>query len=185
MRTRFVLLLLLTLGVGTIPSLASAQSTTMVINEIDYDQPGTDTAEFIELKNISTLPIDLTGWTLEFVNGALGGATIYNVVTLTSTVVPPGGYYVISLPSNSLQNGAPDAVALRSPAGPLVDTVSYEGNTGAPYTEGSGVGLVDDPTFSLAGISRFPDGVDTDVNNVDFRPACVTPGPPLEPRTGS
>ena len=34
----------------------------------------------------------------------------------------------------------------------IIDTVSYEGNTGAPYTEGSGVGLVD--TGGRAGWSR-------------------------------
>ena len=40
---------------------------------------------------------------------------------------------------NSIQNGDPDAVALRLGAA-LVDTVSYGGNTVAPYTEGTGAG---------------------------------------------
>ncbi len=42
--------------------------------------------------------------------------------------------------------------------GTLIDAVSYEGDTGAPYTEGSGDGLVDSGDGS---ISRCPDGTDT------------------------
>ena len=41
---------------------ASAQSTTLVINEVDYDQPGTDTAEFIEIKNVSAAAINLDAY---------------------------------------------------------------------------------------------------------------------------
>src|SRR6185503_612708 len=74
-----------------------------------------------------------------------------------------------------IQNGAPDAVALRFGT-TIVDTVSYEGDTGAPYTEGSGAGLLDDPAFTGAGISRCPDGADTNQNNVDFSFHVITPG---------
>ena len=49
---------------------ASAQSTTLVINEVDYDQPGTDTAEFVEIKNVSVAAINLDAYQLRFVNGA-------------------------------------------------------------------------------------------------------------------
>ena len=38
---------------------ASAQ---LVINEIDYDQPSTDTAEFIEIKNTGATSVNLGGW---------------------------------------------------------------------------------------------------------------------------
>ncbi|RMH86119.1 MAG: T9SS C-terminal target domain-containing protein, partial [Calditrichaeota bacterium] len=34
----------------------------------------------------------------------------------------------------------------------------------------------DDPAVEAAGISRFPDGIDTDVNNQDFSLRCITPG---------
>ncbi len=102
---------------------------------------------------------------------------------------PPGDYFVIcgnpsSVPncdlnvtpdSDFIQNGSPDAVALM--LGSIVlDTVSYGGDTGTPFTEGSGVGLVDDPNLDLTGISRFPDGQDTDQNNIDFSMRPVTPG---------
>ena len=34
-------------------------STTLVINEIDYDQPGSDVAEFVELLNVSDAAVNL------------------------------------------------------------------------------------------------------------------------------
>jgi hypothetical protein len=56
-----------------VPS-ASAVSTSLVINEIDYDQPGTDTAEFLELKNVSGSSIGLDDYSVELVNVNAGGA---------------------------------------------------------------------------------------------------------------
>lgn len=160
----------------------------LVINEIDYDQPGTDTAEFIEIKNNSPFAVSLDGWVLELVNGNAGGAVIYQTITLPAVDLAAGAYFVVcgdaaNVPncdldvtpdSNLIQNGAPDAVGLRF-NGNLMDAVSYEGNTGAPYTEGSGVGLEDDGV-GVFSIARCADGVDTDQNNVDFAVTAVTPG---------
>ena len=58
--------------------------------------------------------------------------------------------------------------------------MSYEGDTVPAYTEGSGAGLEDPGTTGNddLGISRFPDGADTDMNNVDLSPRCITPGAP-------
>lgn len=171
---------------------ARVAESTLVINEIDYDQPGYDTAEFIELKNHSATAITLTGYSVQIVNG--DNITDIDEITIPDgTVIAPGCYYVIcnqakdnvvQVPNcnqveesgklGMIQNGAPDAVALIQ-GGEIVDTVSYEGDTGAPYTEGSGVGLADtdDPN---TGISRFSDGKDTDQNNADFSLRCITPG---------
>ena len=163
----------------------------LVINEIDYDQPGTDTAEFVEIRNVGADAADLGAFSLVLVNGTGGGAAIYNTIALPSVSLGPGEYFVVcgdaatvfncdldaSPDSNLVQNGDPDAVALAQGA-TIVDTVSYGGNTGAPYTEGSGAGL-DDPSGAAdanKGLSRFPDGVDTDQNNADFVTACITPG---------
>ena len=165
--------------------------TSLVINEIDYDQPGTDTAEFIELFNRGTTTVDLSNYAVDLINGTGGGASPYGTVSLPSVMLAAGGYFVICANSatvincdldatpdtNFIQNGSPDAVALfLTTTGALVDAVSYEGDSGAPYTEGSGVGLVDNPSFDFYGISRFPNGVDTNMNNVDFSGRCITPG---------
>jgi uncharacterized protein len=160
----------------------------VVINEIDYDQPGTDTAEFIELKNNSTFPVNLASFTIELVNGNAGGAVIYQTIVLPAVELAAGDYYVVCAnvvtvancdldvtpDTNLIQNGAPDAVGLRY-NGELVDAVSYEGDTGAPYTEGSGVGLVDDAA-GFTSISRCPDGFDSNQNNIDFALVNSTPG---------
>lgn len=190
---RVALMVAVMLLVAGLPVIFSAQagaaSTSLVINEIDYDQPGTDTAEFVEIKNVSSSTVNLAGWTVELVNGTDGGASIYNTVALPSVTLAAGDYFVfcgsaanvancdlvVPPPTNLIQNGAPDAVGLLN-GGTLIDTVSYEGDTGAPYTEGSGSGLVDSSSFEDAGISRLPDGTDTDENNVDLSQVCITPG---------
>lgn len=160
----------------------------LVINEIDYDQAGTDTAEFIEIYNAGTAAVNLDPYTIELVNGNAGGASVYQTIDLPAVSLPAGGFYVVcanaatvphcnldvSPDTNLIQNGNPDAVALRNGT-TLVDTVSYGGDTGAPYTEGSGSGLFDS-TAPYVGISRFPNGTDTNVNNADFSQRCITPG---------
>jgi hypothetical protein len=156
----------------------------LVINEIDYDQPSSDTAEFIEIKNAGGQAIDLGGYSLELVNGST--TSVYDTIALPAVSLPAGGYFVVCADAttvancdqvaiSSIQNGSPDAVALTFGSA-IVDTVSYEGDTAAPYTEGSGEGLEDSSSVAFAGISRYPDGIDTDRNNVDFTFSCITPG---------
>lgn len=157
----------------------------LVINEVDYDQPSVDMAEFVELKNTGDTSANLGEYTLELINGASGGASIYQTIALPNVDLAASDYYVIC--SNSatvancdldiisvIQNGPADAVALFK-NGTIVDTVSYNGSIIPPYVEGSGVGLID--SSSVAGsISRFPDGTDTNQNNIDFIFGPITPG---------
>ena len=52
------------------PSLAVSQ---ILLNEVYYDHPGSDTGhEFIELMNVSMVPVLLTGYEIEFHDGASG-----------------------------------------------------------------------------------------------------------------
>ncbi|HQB09692.1 MAG TPA: lectin like domain-containing protein [bacterium] len=161
----------------------------LVINEIDYDQPSTDTAEFVELYNAGPDIADLSSYSIQLINGTGGGASVYQTISLPAVSLTSGEYYVICANSttvancdldvnpdeNLIQNGAPDAIGLYKGL-TLIDAVSYEGDSGVPYTEGSGVGLVDDSSIADRGISRYPNGVDTDINNVDFIYSCITPG---------
>ncbi|HET7029772.1 MAG TPA: ExeM/NucH family extracellular endonuclease [Candidatus Limnocylindrales bacterium] len=162
----------------------------LVINEVDYDQPSTDTAEFLELKNISSHAVDLDPYTVELVNGASGGATSYGTIDLPAVALEAGDYFVVcanaattpncdldvSPDTNLLQNGAPDAIGLKV-NGVLVDVLSYEGVTGAPYIEGSTGAVADTGTESGAqGLSRCPDGSDTNDNATDFILRDDTPG---------
>jgi predicted extracellular nuclease len=185
------LVAVLTLGAVVSALVASgphAASTTVVVNEVDYDQASTDTAEFLELKNVSSSPIDLDSYVVELVNGNAGGALIYDTIDLPDVSLPAGDYFVVCAnaatvancdlddapETNFIQNGDPDAIGLRND-GTLVDALSYGGNSGAPYAEGSGAGLDDNPD-GTNGLSRCPDGTDTDVNNVDFSYRPSTPG---------
>jgi len=159
---------------------------TLVINEVDYDQPGTDVAEFIELKNVSAAAINLDNYSLELVNG--NGGAVYVTVDLPNITLAAGDYYVICAnaantpncdlditPNTDLvQNGAPDGIRLKLGT-LLIDALSYEGNT-TDAVEGSGTGLIDGGMTAGIGLSRSPDGNDTNQNNVDFVATCITPG---------
>lgn len=175
---------LLVLAAALAP-LASARAG-VVVNEIDYDQPGTDTAEFIELYNNGPGNALLSEYEIVLYNGAAAGAP-YDTIPLPAVTLPPGGCFVVcgnaaNVPGchldvapneNLIQNGAPDAVGLKR-LGVLVDVVSYEGSTiGA--TEGTGTTAADDNVTPGVGLSRSPDGADTDDNNADFSLRPISP----------
>ena len=160
----------------------------LVINEVDYDQPSTDATEFIEIYNRSPIAHNLDNVTVVLMNGSTNPAASYATFDLPNVTLHPGDYFVIcanaaltpncdldvSPDTNLIQNGAPDAIVLFID-GVLSDMVSYEGDAN-PYFETSGVGLVDTGADLLLGLSRHPDGNDTDVNNLDFYVRCITPG---------
>ena len=177
---------------------ASARAA-VVINEVDYDQPvGFDTAEFIELKNTGAVAVNLAGWSLELVNGTVGTPTPYLNVPLPAVTLAPGAYFVVSFGSaypwytdyqfnlvdSSVQNGPIDAIALHDALGAIVDAVSYSGDCGAPWTEGTGTLLDDDNVTPNIGLSRSPDGADSNDNAVDFALRCITPGAPNTASSG-
>ncbi len=171
-------------------SFSTAAAGALVINEVDYDQPSTDLSEYLELKNNGSTALQLSGYSVVMVNAAAsGGPAAYRTFNLPAVSLAAGDYYVICAnnantpncdldvtPEQDLiQNGAPDAIILKNPGGATIDALSYEGDTPG-FTEGSGVGLVDDGSSATAGISRCPDGADTNQNNVDFKSATNTPG---------
>ena len=84
---------------------AHAQSTTLVINEIDYDQPSIDTAEFIELRNVSGAPISLDPYALVLVNAAAtGGPAPYRTIDLPAVDLTAGEHYVVCGNSANVAN---------------------------------------------------------------------------------
>ncbi|MFC7540979.1 hypothetical protein ACFQU2_18025 [Siccirubricoccus deserti] len=101
-------------------------ATTVFVNEIHYDNTGTDTGEAIEIAGPAGT--DLSGWSLALYNGT--GGAVYNMRALSGTIPDAGaGLGVLSFdyPSNGIQNGAPDGVALVDPAGTVVQFLTYEG----------------------------------------------------------
>ena len=47
-------MLVVAVGVLSFGAVGTAASTSLVIDEVDYDLPGTDTAEYLELMNVSS-----------------------------------------------------------------------------------------------------------------------------------
>jgi predicted extracellular nuclease len=165
--------------------IAFTSNAAVIINEIDYDQPGTDTAEFIELFNSGTSDISLDNYSVDLINGS--NSSPYRSIDLSGFSISASGYFVIcgdaSLVANCdysftatsgwMQNGAPDAVALYQTSS-LLDSLSYEGAI-QPYQEGSVLTFADSNT-DIASLSRIPNGLDGDDNGLDFQSGCITPG---------
>ncbi len=170
----------------------------LVINEVDYDQPGVDSEEFVEIYNNTGSPISLANLVLVLMNGSnnteygridlspigsLGAGEYLVVGTATALALVPGGVPTLSL--STIQNGAPDALAIFDTASnTLVDALSYEGSVtagvinGAPgtynFVEGIATTAADTGAGSLA---RLPNGVDTNDASSDWAlTMTVTPG---------
>jgi hypothetical protein len=146
----------------------------LMINEIMYDSPSTDTLCFVELYGAPGLP--LTDYELVGINGSDNYS--YVIIDLTGYSIPPDGYLVIGQDANvpnvdiinaeiDLQNG-PDNLVLRKD-GFVYDAVGYgtfgekeffKGETWPAY----------DPNYPYTGssIGRDPNGTDTDYNRRDF-----------------
>jgi hypothetical protein len=169
----------------------------LLVTEVDYDQMGTDTAEFVEIHNPGDAPVALAGVELQLVNGA--DAAPYRRFTLSDVAdsLAAGGYLVVGakavvdalpagvpglafnpnvvdLNNSQVQNG-PDAVRLVDGAGTLLDALAYEGEVPGA---GEGDFLSGDPGNERPqSASRCPVDRDTNDNATDFR--YVTPSPGL------
>jgi hypothetical protein len=157
---------------ATIDSGASATATVtsgsvstgqhLVINEVDYDQVNTDTAEFVEIYNPTASAISLATVNLVLIDGSgnkdyahypLAAATpdgmlaagAYLVLTNSSSVTVAAGatrYTPTGWPTtNAIQNGNPDGLALFDTSNnTIIDALCYGGAmtavtiTGAPGT---------------------------------------------------
>ncbi len=103
-----------------------AQGTpTVFINEIHYDNSGTDVNEFIEIAGPAGT--NLAEYSIVLYNGS--GGAVYDTDVLAGTIPnQQNGFGTVSLsyPSNGIQNGSPDGVALVH-NGVAVQFLSYEG----------------------------------------------------------
>ncbi|PCI06245.1 MAG: nuclease [Gammaproteobacteria bacterium] len=165
--------------------LTFSANATIIINEIDYDQPGKDNAEFIELFNTDSVTTSLDHYSISLINGS--NAKSYRDISLSGFSIAANSFFVvcsdIALVANCnysftaknswFQNGAPDAVALYK-KDTLIDALSYEG-TLPPYTQGNVLKVKDNNT-DIVSISRFDFQLDNNDNFRDFALGCITPG---------
>jgi hypothetical protein len=148
------------------------QRAKLVVNEIDYDQVGTDGDGFVEIANTGSAPAELGSVALVFVDGADG--TEYRREALTGSL-EAGGRLVVAVDA---QNGAPDGIALvDTAAGALLDALSYEGAITnaqigtATFNLVEGTALpasVADSNTVDGSLIRSPDGRDTDDASGDW-----------------
>lgn len=147
----------------TPPPPPPSEQAKLVINEVDYDQVGTDGNGFVEIQNKGAATADLSNVDLVAVNG--GDNAEYDRVALTGSLAA-GGYLDVAV---ELQNGAPDGIALLE-GSTLVDALSYEGAITAATIGGQTYNLVEgavlptsvEDSNTVAGsLIRNPDGKDT------------------------
>lgn len=115
---------------------APAGPANVFVNEVHYDNAGTDANETIEVAGLAGT--DLSGWSLVLYNG--NGGVTYGTIAL-SGIIPnqDDGYGTLAFAAAGLQNGAPDGFALVDNSGQVVQFLSYEGVITA--TNGPAVGL--------------------------------------------
>lgn len=110
------------------------------INELHYDNAGGDVGEFVEVAGPAGL--DLSGWQLIGYNG--NGGSSYKTVSLSGTLPDQGGCVgTLSFLFSSMQNGAPDGMALVDDTGSVVEFLSYEGQMTAVGGPANGMTSVD------------------------------------------
>ena len=184
--------------------LSYSASANILINEIDVDQSGTDTAEFVELYNAGSVAVDISDYQLVFYDGY--DQTAYEVYSLSSSSLDVGGYHVLCGDDNNvthcdqvvsptqelLQDGA-DAVALYSSSTvivgdpvsviDLVDAIVYDtndiDNSELLVLLNSGEPQVNESERSdstLHSNQRFPNGSGGTRNTVTYTQLPPTPG---------
>lgn len=138
--------------------LGGAQAATPVfINEIHYDNTGTDSGEAVEIAGPAGT--DLSGWSLVLYNGN-GGAS-YRTATLSGVIADQSGTghgtLSFGFPSDGIQNGAPDGIALVDAHQVAVQFLSYEGTftaNGGPADGSAGTDIgVSESSATPAGFS--------------------------------
>jgi hypothetical protein len=155
------------LALATSAFLALPAGAGVIINEIEYDQPGTDASEWIELHNPNLAPQPLVGLDLVLVNG--NGCAEYLRFSLDAITIPAGGFVVIGnhacaisnggFPAtNAIQNGAPDDVYIERRSDlSVVDGVEYE-QPGASTCGYAATAAIDDAIEPSGSILRCGSG---------------------------
>jgi hypothetical protein len=128
---------LLSLFAGLIPAAPVRALTTVFINEIHYDNTGTDAGEAIEIAGPAGT--DLAGWSIVLYNGANGD--VYDTDALSGLIPNQQagfGTVVLNYAVNGIQNGSPDGIALVNGA-TVVQFLSYEGTFTADQGPANGM----------------------------------------------
>src|SRR5690606_10333227 len=122
------------------------------INELHYDDAGSDSGERVEV--IAPAGTSLAGWSIRLYNGS-GGAQYASFALSGTTSDQCSGYGTRVVDVPGIQNGGPDGLALVNASGVAVQFLSYEGSFTA--AGGAAHGMASTPIGS-AETSSTPDG---------------------------
>jgi DNA/RNA endonuclease G (NUC1) len=147
-------------------------------NEIHYDNAGVDAGEAIEIEGPAGTSLD--GVSVVLYDGT--GGNVYNTMTLSGSLPATcgaRGVFVLNYPSNGIQNGSPDGLALVAADGSVVEFLSYEGSftpnvgpaAGLPSTD-----IIASENSVAVGISLQRDGGDTWTQATSTFGACNVGG---------
>ncbi len=157
-------LLLIPFVISCFIGVNSGIAQSVFINEIHYDNASSDVNEAIEIAGAAGT--DLTGWSIALYNGS--NSSVYNTISLSGIITDQQngfGTIVEILPSNGLQNGAPDGLALVDNSNAVVQFLSYEGVITAVDGPASGLTSTDigvsESSSTLVGASLQLSGTGT------------------------
>lgn len=158
---------------------ASASPNGVVISEFRFRGPGGVSDEFVELRNISNMPVDVSGYRLQGCAASSGNPT--NRATVPpATVLQPGQYFLFAGPNYSgatagdagYNSGISDQGGARivDSAGNFVDGVGSASGAEDQCREGSGLDIpaAARPDNNYSFERRDNDARDTNDNAADF-----------------
>jgi uncharacterized protein len=170
-------------------------STNVVISEFRVRGPVGGNDEFIELYNLSSAPIDISGWKIR---GSNSGGTVSDRATiLAGTLIQPGCHYLLTNAAASGYSGTvpgdqtyttgitdDGGIALTLPDNTIIDQVGM--SAGSAFKEGTPLANLGTSNLNR-GYERKPGGVagsgtDTDDNSSDFQ--LITPSDPQSSTSG-
>ena len=165
-------------------------ATPVFINEIDYDNVGTDAGEAIEVAGPAGT--DLTGWSIVLYNGSDRSGLRHRRARRHDPESGLGFWNLfISYPVDGIQNGAPDGLALVNGT-TVVQFLSYEGTVSATNGPASGTTSidigVDQQPVPAAGLTLGLTGTGTSYESFAWTEGlaasfgAVNPGPDLPSR---
>lgn len=165
---------------------AALLGTSIRISEIHYDNASTDAGEAIEISGPGGT--SLAGWSIVLYNGA--NSLSYGTRALTSTIATSCGERGVvfeTYPSNGIQNGNPDGIALVNNTGTVVEFISYGGaftalNGPAAGIASTDIGITEPGTTPLgSSIKRNADGTWSTASASNFGTCNDGTTNPVEP----
>src|SRR5262245_29151285 len=187
----YVSLLVLSLLWFAEPQSVRAVSTTVVISEFRFRGPNGGSDEFVELYNLASTPVDISGWKLTGSNNT--GAVTVRATVPSGKIIPARGHYLFT---NSSSAGGPysgsvagdqtyatgivddGGIAITLPDDTIVDQAGL--SSGSAYKEGTPLPSLGSSNLDRS-YERKPGGAvgsdqDSDDNSADFQ--LIAPSDP-------